>query len=225
MADIFDETMEEMRNERMRRLAVRYGGLLAVAAVLALIGAGGWQGWRWYQGRQAEATATAFLAAMRDADALPPGPSAARGPVIEAFAKVAASGHAGYRTLARLREAALQADAGNLKAALALWDQISGDSSVEPVLRDLGSLLWAQHQIDDGDPGAVTVHLQPLLAAANPWRPLAQEASALLALRQGNKEAALHTLRALAIYPTAPEGLRGRANGLVTLLSGAGAQG
>jgi hypothetical protein len=225
VADIFDETMEDLRNERMRQLAVRYGGLLVVALVLVLIGAGAWQGWRWYQGRQAAAAATAYLAAMRDADALPPGPSSARGPVIEAFAKIAASGPAGYRTIARLREAALQADAGDLKDALALWDQISGDSSVNPVLRDLASLLWVQHQIDQGDPGAITARLQPLEAPSNPWRPMAQEASALLALRQGNKTAALSTLRTLATDPLAPQGVRSRAGGMVTLLNGAGTQG
>ncbi len=225
MADIFDETMEDLRNERMRHLAVRYGGLVAAALVLVVIGVGAWQGWRWYQGRQAEAAAIAYLAAMHQADALPPGQPAARGPVIDAFAKVAASSPAGYRTLARLRQAALQADAGDLKDALALWDQVSGDSAVDPVLRDLAVLLWVQHQIDQGDPGAITARLMPLQAATNPWRPLAQEASALLALRQGNKAAALRTLRALAVDPTAPDGVRGRANGLVTLLTGAGAPG
>ncbi len=164
---------------------------------------------RWYQARADAAAAGPFLAAMHDADALPNGPSHARGPIADAFAKVAASSPEGYRTLARLREAALRSDAGDLKAALALWDQVANDGAANKLLRDLANLLWAQHQIDQGDPGAVTSRLKPLEDPTNPWRPLAQEADALLALRQGDKAAALRTLHVLVVDPTAPEGVRG----------------
>ncbi|MEJ1979354.1 MAG: hypothetical protein WDN49_27910 [Acetobacteraceae bacterium] len=79
---------------------------------------------------------------MHDADALPPGPSPTRLAIADAFAKVAASAPEGYRTLARLREAALRADAGDLNAALALWAQVADDSSANQMLRDLATLLW-----------------------------------------------------------------------------------
>jgi hypothetical protein len=225
VADIFDETQEDLRNERIRRLTIRYGSLGIVVLLLVLAGVGVWQARRWYEARQAAAAAMPYLAAMRDADALPPGPSPVRMHLADAFAKVAASSPEGYRTLARLREAALRSDAGDLKGALAVWDQVADDSSANRTLRDLASLLWAQHQIDHGDPAAITARLQPLEAGANPWRPLAQEAAALLALRQGDKASALHTLHTIVVDPTAPEGLRGRANGLLTLLGDTGTHG
>jgi hypothetical protein len=220
VADIFDEMKEDLRNERMRRLSIRYGGVAIVVVILVLAGVGVWQGRRWYQARAEAAAAGPYLAAMHDADALPPGPSPERVKIADAFAKVAASSPEGYRTLARLREAALRSDAGDTKAALALWDQVASDTSASQRLRDLASLLWAQHQIDQGDPAAIKARLKPLEAATNPWRPLAQEAEALLALRQGDKAGALRTLHALIIDPTAPDGVRGRANGLLTLLGG-----
>ena len=68
------------------------------------------------------------------------------------FDKLAAPRPEGYATLARLREAALKADARRSAGAAALWDQVAADASADPLLRDLASLLWAQHLIDTGDP-------------------------------------------------------------------------
>jgi hypothetical protein len=225
VADIFDELNEDLRAERSRALAMRYGGWVAGLLVLALIGVGGWQGWQWYQDRQASKAAGPYIAAMTDADALPLGPTPARPAVADAFAKVAATSPEGYRTLARLREAALRADAGDSPAALALWDSVAHDSGADPILRDLATLLWAQHQIDHADPAVIIDRLRPLQVEGNPWRPLAQEADALLSLRQNDKETAIRKLRALAADPGAPEGVRGRASGLLTLLGDTEPQG
>jgi hypothetical protein len=158
---------------------------------------------------------------MTLADAAPTGSNeATRAAAIAAFASVAAEGPGGYATLARLREAALKADAGDLRGATALWDQVAGDSSVDPLLRDLASLLWAQNQIDQGDPALIEARLKPLAAAGNPWHAMAEEQLALLDLRQGRKEQARTTLQHLAQDATAPSGVRGRASGLLARLGG-----
>jgi hypothetical protein len=225
VTDIFDELNQDLRAEKARALAMRYGGLGVGLLVLVIAGVGGWQGWRWYQDREAAQAAMPFLAAMAQADALPAGPTPARAAAIEAFAKVAATAPVGYRTLAMFREAALLADAGNLAGALALYDGISRDTGVDQTLRDLANLLWAQHQVDQGDPAAVAARLKPLEEPGNPWRALAQEADALLALRRDDKDAAMTMLRGLAADPTATEGVRGRAAGLLTLLGATEARG
>ena len=111
-------------------------------------------------------------------------------PLIATFSKLATACPEGYATLARLREAALKADAGDLQGATALWDQVAGDSSADPLLRDLASLLWAQHQIDTGDPSLLQARLKALAAPDNPWHALAEEQLALLDLRQGKTDQA-----------------------------------
>ena len=225
MTDIFDELNEDLRAEKARDLAKRYGALGAAALVLVLAGVGGWQGWRWYQDREATKAALPYLAAMAQADALPPGPTPARTIAADAFAKVAADAPTGYRTLARLREAALLSDAGNLPGALALYDAIAQDTAVDQTLRDLATLLWAQHQIDAGDPAAIQSRLKTIEGADNPWRSLAKEADALLALRRDDKDAAMTMLRALSSDTTAADGVRGRASALLTLLGDTEARG
>ncbi len=218
MADIFDELSEDIRAERARAAAKRYGLIAGLAALLLVAGVGAWQGWEWRQGKQAEAAAAPYLDAMRAADALPLGPSPQRTPDADAFAKIASTAPAGYRSLALLREAGLRWDAGDKDAAFALWMQLSADEAADPMLRDLATLLWAQHSVDAGDPAAIAARTGKLEAAGNPWRPLAQEVDALLALRQDDKPKAESLLRVLSVDGLAPDSLRGRATALLTLL-------
>ncbi len=221
VADIFDEVNDDLRAERAKRLAARYGLPIGLLVLLAAGGVVGWQGWRAYQVRQAGDVATQFMAATRDAGAsvvadAPATP--ARAAAQAEVDRLAASGPAGYRTLARLRGAALRASTGDLPGALALWDALASDASADPLLRDLAALLAAQHQVDAGEPAALEARLQPLLAPGNPWRPMAQEAQALLALRTGRTDQAKDLFRSLVSDAAAPDGVRGRANGILTQL-------
>lgn len=219
VADIFDEISEDLRAERAQALLKRYGGLLVLGAVLVVAGVSGWQFWRWRADTRTATVAAAFMAAARDAGGAPAGSSdAARTGAAAAFAAVAADAPEGYRTLARLREAGLRAEAGDLPGALGLWNQVSADTAADPLLRGLADLQWVQHQVDAGDPAAVEGRLAPLLAADNPWRPLALESEAWLALRTGQDARARDILKGLRADVLAPNGVRNRANGLLTRL-------
>ena len=218
MADIFDEVNEDLRAERMQRLLRRYGFLLVIAAVLVIAGVAGWQALRARDKQRTEAVATTFLGAMRAGGA--EAPEAGRTLAAGQFAELADTAPEGYRTLARLQEAALKLQAGDRPAALALWDRVAADTTAERTLRDLAGLLAVQAQLDDGDPAALEGRLLPLLGAG-PWRPLAQEAQALLAIRQGQEAKARGLLQTLVADQAAPEGVRRRAEGLLARLGGA----
>jgi len=221
VADIFDEVNEDLRAERAKRFALRYGWLLALLVLLFIAGVGAWQGWHWYQGRQVNEVAAAYLRAMRDAGGPAPSegqPTPSRTAAMAEFDRLANAAPEGYRSLARLRGAALHAGSGDLPGAFAAWDRLSADTTADPLLRDLANLMWVQHQVDAGDPAAVEGRLQPLIAPGNPWRPLALESQAWLAIRTGRTDQARDTLRQLAADPMAPDGVRGRANGLLVRL-------
>jgi hypothetical protein len=214
--DIFDEVAEDLRAERNRNLLKRYGGVLVAAAVLVVAGAGAYEGWRQYSSREANKQATMFLDAQKLAD----GPAAGRLAALPAFAQLAQDGTPGYRALARLRAAAIKAESSDLPGALVLWDQVAADSGVDAILRDFANLQWALHQIDAGDPALVSARLLPLTADGSAWKPLAEEGQAMLALRQGQTDVAKETLKRLSADPTAPDGVRGRAGGLLQQLGG-----
>ncbi|NCY24971.1 MAG: hypothetical protein EBX37_08910, partial [Alphaproteobacteria bacterium] len=100
--DLVDEVDEEIRQERAALLARRFGGLFAALAMFVLAAVGGWQGWRWYENRNAMAVAEAFLAATRDAAA----EGADSAAMAARMAALGAGAPTGYRILSQLRAAA-----------------------------------------------------------------------------------------------------------------------
>lgn len=214
MPDIFDEVNEDLRAERARRLLSRYGFLLVIAIVLVVAGVAGWQVWQSRQRGAREAVAAQFITAMQQgAEASPD-----RAKSLATFTDIAKDGPSGYRSLARLQQAADKVRAGDLPAALALWDQVSADEQADPSLRRVADMLWVQHQVDTGEPALVEGRLQSLVAPGEPWRPLALEARAWLKLRTGDTAGATTALREIMTTPNAPPGVRARANGLLTKL-------
>ena len=171
MPDLVDEVDEELRAERAQKLAQRYGGALTGLALVVLAGVGGWEGWKWWEGRQAAAAAETFLAAAEGAAAEGADLAAAA----QRFAAVANDAPAGYRTLARLRQAALLAETGDAAGALAAWDAVSRDTAADPLYRDLATLMWGLHSVDTAEPGAVEARILPLAADGAPWRASARE--------------------------------------------------
>jgi hypothetical protein len=213
VVDIFDEVDEELRAERAQQWLRRNGWMIVAAALLIVAGAGGWQAWRWWETKQDLAAAENFLGALRAAEAVAPTslPEARVG-AARGLEQVAASAPAGYRTLARLRAAALRAASGDRAGALGLLDAVAADGGADPVLRDYASLLWVQYQVDDGDAARLRARLAPLSGPENAWHALAREAEAMIALRLGLGEEARKILGPLAADATAPEGVRRRAS-------------
>ncbi|HUN42628.1 MAG TPA: tetratricopeptide repeat protein [Acetobacteraceae bacterium] len=216
MPDIFDEISEDLRAERAQRLLKRYAPLLIAAVVLIVAATGGWEIWRWRQSKEDMAASQHYLAAMT-MESLPS--AAADGKALIAqYDAIARNSPEGYRTLARLQAAALDARNGDGRQALALWNAVATDDSADPLLRDLANLLWCQHQIDTGDPGLLAGRLRALAEPGNPWRPLAEEQLAMLDLRAGKTAEAKTTLTRLAEDVTAPDGVRKRAAALLEQL-------
>jgi len=221
VVDIFDEVDEDLRAERLQKLLVRYGAWLGAALLLVIAGAGAWQAWKWYQLRQNRAVASIYLAAMRDAgEQSEPVAAPDAKAAIAGFARAAAAGSPGYRPLAELQEAALRADTGDLPGALALWDAVAADPAAPATLRSLASLLWVQHEIDTGDPSLLAARLAPLISPDSAWRPLAEEAQAMLDLRQGKTKAAEALWQGLAQDVTIPAGVRERASAMLARSGG-----
>jgi len=226
LADIFEEVESDLRAERLRTLLLRYGKLIIAAAVLVVLAVAAWQGLAWWHARQIQRAASAYFdAAQAAAQATTPtGATAGAGKAEAAFAALSGNNTpAGYRTLARLRAAGLAAASGQQKLALTLWQKMADDPGADPLLRGLSRLLWVMHQINDvKSPSAakpLEAELQPLLAADNPWRPMAEEASALIAIAAGNKAEARKTLTELSGDPLAPQGVRQRSAALLARLS------
>jgi hypothetical protein len=217
VVDIFDEVEEDLRAERAEKLLKKYAWLL-IAVVVAIVGAAsGWQLWNRYKNQQDAAAAARYVAIQNALQQ----PGVAQAGQLAALDRLAVDAPEGYKILARMRAAGVKADAGDVPGAVALWNAVAADSSADPLLRDLASLLATARELDHGDPAQLQARLKPLAAPGNPWSTLAQEQLAMLDLRAGKVDDARKTLQALSVDIDSPSGLRARAS---ALLAGLGPQ-
>ena len=222
MPDIFDEVAEDLRTERMRRLAMRYGGFVIAAFFLVLIGIGGWKGWQWYQHKQNLHAASQYLAITQKIENTGSGLSkSARIKDAKSLEAFAAKAPSGYAALARLRAASLYAKAGDDQAAQKAWSAVAAKGNgADPLLRGLAQLLAAQQQMGHAPNAKVLAQLKPLMADSSPWQPLAQFDAALLDMQAGKKDAAKSLFQRVASDPKTPAHIRNLAQGLVSQLGG-----
>ena len=213
MVDIFDEVEEDLRAERTARLLKKYAWLLVAAIVAIIAAAAGWQLWSRYQNQQDSATAARYIAVQTALEQ----PSQTASPAqFATLDQLAATAPEGYKTLARLRAAGLKADAGDLPAAITLWNSVAADPNADHLLRDLASLLATGRELDHADPAQLEARLKPLAEPGNVWSSLAQEQLAMLDLRQGRVDDARKKLQMLSFGIDSPSGLRARASALLT---------
>jgi hypothetical protein len=182
VSDIFQEVDEEVRREQLKKLWERYGHYAVAAAILLVAGVGAWRGYEWWEAKKAAESGAAFEAAATLAEA------GKRSEAEAAFAKVAADGTAGYRHLARLREAGELAQT-DPKAAIAAYDKIAADGAVGQELQDLAALRASALLIDAGSLTEAQRKLEPLAAAERTFRYSARELLVLAAWRAGDAAA------------------------------------
>ena len=211
MADIFREVDEAVRQDRAKRLWLRYGRLAVTAALLIVAATAGYVWWQNDQLAQRHQGTAALAAALNQSEG-----SAVE--TADALVGVAASADGGLATIARLYEAALLADIGEWQAAVDVYEQVATDGEVDTLWRDFAQLMAVLHQIDTGDPATLTDALAPLAEPDNPWRFSARELTGLLAVRGGDTASAAGVFAELAGDATAPPGIRQRAGDLADWL-------
>ena len=157
MSDIFREVDEDLRRDRLEKIWERYGAAIVGAVLVIVAGTAGLGRRLNHQHTEAE-TETAQLAdALRLA-----GNSAGqvirqqyqrrsqsrrRCPVGLRRAERHGAGHP-----ARFFEAGLRAREGDNAAAIKIYDELTQSAKLEPVYRDLATVLSVMHQVQTGDP-------------------------------------------------------------------------
>jgi hypothetical protein len=209
VTDIFREVDEELRRESFEKLWRKYGAYAIALAVVIVLAVGAYVGWQRYtEHRQAE-RARQYVAAV-----------SANGPEAVASLQGLATGSDGYAALALLHEAAAKAKAGDTAGAVATYEKLAADSSVDQPFRDLAVILLALATADTASPADLTTRLAPLTDAANPWHYSALEITALLARRAGDTARAQQIYSGLADDLNAPQALRARAAEMLAALRG-----
>ncbi|MEP3259832.1 MAG: tetratricopeptide repeat protein [Roseibium sp.] len=203
MSDIFREVDEDIRQEKYRRLWDRLGPWVIAAAVLIVVGTGGYRGWLYWQENQSQQAGDAFFEAVRLSES---------GDVAQAeqmFAELSdATG--GYPALAKLRAATDMVREERTTEALAEFDALSRDSSVDSTLRDIASLRAAYVAVDSEDYAGVADRVEGLTGEDGPFRAAAREILAVAAWKAGDVDTARSWIAALEDDPATPTGVARR---------------
>ena len=215
MADIFQEVDEEVRRERLQKLWERYGNLVIAACILIVVAVGGWRGYQWWENKKAGESGTAFENALTLAQAGKHDDAEA------AFAKLAADGTAGYRSLARLQQAAELAQTDK-NAAVKAYDDIAADKSVGQAIQDLAALRSGFLLVDSAPYSEMQQRLEPLTGADKTFRHSARELLALSAWKSADMTAARQWTDMIITDPQSPQGSRSRAEVLSELIAAGG---
>ena len=206
MADIFDEIDEDLKRDQMQLLWARYGNLVmaAVATIVLLVGLR--QGYTAWQTSQAKASASAYQQALKSDD------------VVGALEAQLGQLSDGYGMLAQFQIAAAQAANDDFAGAEASYLKLAADESLEPLYQQVATLLSVMVAPQDADISALETRLSDLETATGPWQAMALETGAGLALRNGNKDAAVAKYKRLIEMADVPAGMRQRAERMIVML-------
>ena len=220
--DIFKEVEEDLRREQLAKLWDRYGIYVLGGAAAIILFVGAFNGYRWYEAKRASENGTAFFQATTLAG------EQKYAEARDALAKLGKDAPSGYRALARLEIAALNAKEGRKADALTVYDQVASDNSVDGVLKDFAKVQGAALRLDEAEPAEIARRLDKLDADSNPWRYSARELLALSAYRSGNTAESEKLFTRILSDPFAPAEMRRRAESMLALLvktaAGASAQ-
>ena len=214
MTDIFDEVEEDLRRARFEAFWKKYWPVMATMAAVVVAVVGGWRFYEYRQAQQSAAAGARFEAAMRL--------SRTNGAEAETqFAALAGDAPPGYRILARFRQAT-ELTTRDKDAAVRAFDALAADPGIGSVLQDLARIRAAYVQVDTAPPAEIIRRVESLAGPGLPFRHSARELLALAALRANDKPVAERWIKEIQEDRESPQGVRGRAELISTLLSAGG---
>jgi hypothetical protein len=207
---IFREVDEDVRTEEYKKLWNRYGKYVTALAVAAVLAVAGFQGWKYYQVKQAEDASVIYADAVK---------KAADGKIEDAAAAFAAVHHEGFSQLGQLRMAQALADQGEAEKAVAAFDAFAADPKTDPALADLARIRAGYALVDTSTPDQLLLRLGRFDKDGETWRNEAREIFGLSAWRIKDFTMAQNYMDAIYKDDKAPAAMRQRAQIMIQLIA------
>ena len=210
----FREVDEAVRHEQYKALWDKYGISILILVGALIAGVAAYKGWTFWQDRNAQQAGADYTQAL----SLETNGDAAK--ANETFASLAKDGPHGYRVLARFQMAAAHAKAGETDKAVAAYDALATDASVDAILQGLATVQAATLRVDKADYAEMERRLKGLVESNSAWRFSARELLGLSAYQHKDMRAAEEQFNALLSDQGTPPNLRERANMMLALIVG-----
>lgn len=210
------EVDEELRQDQAKALWKRFGPYLIGAAVAVVVATAGWRFYEYTVESRASASGDRFLAAL---ELIREGKT---DEAQQALQSLEQDSYGSYPVLARMREATLKAEAGDVAGAVVAFDAVAADGSVPTVVRDMARLRAGLLLIDNGSYDDVAERVEVLASDTNSLRFSAREALGLAAWKAGDAANAKTLFEQIAGDTAAPRALAQRARTMLDLIRSSG---
>jgi hypothetical protein len=211
MTDIFDEVGEDLRHDRLKRIWQRYSGFVYGGAFAIVAGTAGIEGYSAWKTNWANTAGDAYIDVLASAKAND------HLELAKSLAVYEKGAPAQYALLARFRAASEHAAAGEIDNALAAFEALAKDGSIDRQFRDLAAIRAAIIAIDREDLDKIKARVDAFANDISPWRFAAREAIALAAVKAENWAEVSASAGKLVADPATPNDLRTRAQVLMSL--------
>jgi hypothetical protein len=207
---LFREVDEDVRQEQYKKLWEKFGNYFIglCFSVVALVA--GFKGYQYYEKTKSEAAAIVYFDGLKNAQA---------GKAEDAVRALAAIDHAGFKQLASLQAAIVLAEQGKTKEAVAAFDAVAADSTVDASLRDVAKIRAGYLLADTAKPDALLTRLGGFDKDGQVWRHAAREIFGIAAYRTGDYAMADRYMNANFADADTPPDMRDRAQVMIQLLT------
>jgi hypothetical protein len=206
---LFREVDEEVRQDEYKKLWDRHGKKIMGAIAAIVIGVGGYEVWKYTQKSEADKAAVVYLDAAK---------KASEGKFDDALAAFAAIKHPGYLQLAKLREAAVVAEKGDVAKAIATYDAMIADAGTDKLLADVARIRAGYLMVDTASLEELQKKIGNFTTAESPWRHNAREIVGLAAFRLKDFTTAERFMNEIFTDAEAPQAIKQRAQVMLQLI-------
>ncbi len=210
------EVNEELRSDQLKAVWRRFGPLIIALAVLIVVGTAGTRGYQYWQDSQASASGDRFLSALKDIE------ENRKDEAEKTLQALEKDGFGSYPLLASMRLATLQAEKGDIAAAVAGFSEIGKDTSVPEALRNAAKLRAAYLLVDNGTYEQVSAEVESLAVPTAAMRHSARETLGLAAYKAGDLVKARDWFQLIADDAEAPGNVSNRAHMMLDLITASG---
>ena len=207
---LFREVDEEVRQEQYKKLWDKFGNYFVALCVVIVAAVAGVKGYQYFQIKQSEAAAIVYFDGVKMASA---------GKFDDALKALAAVGHPGFKQLGLMQQASVLAEQGKVKEAVAAFDALAADATVDASLRDLARIRAGYLLADSHKPDELISRLGSFDREGQVWRHAAREIFGLAAYRTADYSMADRYMNANFADPDTPQDMRQRAQVMIQLLT------
>ena len=211
---LFEEIDDELRQDKASKLWQAYGKYIVTLCIAILLSVGFYQAWTHHDQLARQGSGESFAAAITLAAADKTEAS------FNAFANIINNGTEGYKVLARFSQARLMVQQKDTSGAVAAYNALAEDNSLDSLYRDLAIILGALVEINfpSANLEILKQKLKKLSVENNPWRFSAREISAIVNKKTGANIEAMELLKDLENDKSTPKGIRNRAKEMLSIM-------